>query len=80
MTEKFDPAPYDAHAADPKEAIKADKEAHARLEAGLVGTFPASDPVSEVQPSPSIHDVQEEQLSLFDRVRDFFRPKPDRVE
>ena len=28
MADKFDPAPKDKHAADPKEAQKADKEMH----------------------------------------------------
>ena len=56
MTGKFDPAPFDRHAADPKDALKADKDIHVRLEAGLMDTFPASDPVSEVQPAPSVHD------------------------
>ena len=46
MADKFDPAPKDKHAADPKEAQKADKEMHDKLNKGLEGTFPASDPVS----------------------------------
>ena len=56
MAEKFDPAPHDPHAVDPEEAVRADAEMHARLEAGLIDTFPASDPVSLAQPSPSKHD------------------------
>jgi hypothetical protein len=51
MAEKFDPAPKDKHAADPKQARKADKEMHGKLDKGLEGTFPASDPVSTVQPA-----------------------------
>lgn len=50
MTDKFNPAPIDKHADDPRAAIKADKD-HTRLEAGLEGTFPASDPVSATQPA-----------------------------
>ena len=50
MAQKFNPAPYDKHAADPKEAIEADKETHSRLEKRLEETFPASDPVSITQP------------------------------
>jgi hypothetical protein len=50
MAEKFDPAPHDKHAEDPKKAVKADKEMHSRLEKGLEDTFPASDPVSITQP------------------------------
>jgi hypothetical protein len=60
MTEKFDPAPHDKHAVDPKEAVKADKETHSRLEKGLEDTFPASDPVSATQPAKSKPDAQNE--------------------
>jgi hypothetical protein len=52
MSAKFDPAPTDKHAADPKKAAEADKK-HKELEKGLEDTFPASDPVSETQPKPS---------------------------
>jgi hypothetical protein len=55
MAEKFNPAAHDKHAADPREAARADADirTHAALEAGLIDTFPASDPVSAAQPSPS---------------------------
>jgi hypothetical protein len=53
MAEKFNPAPHDKHAADPRKAALADRATHARLEAGLIDTFPASDPVSDAQPSPT---------------------------
>jgi hypothetical protein len=56
MAEKFNPAPRDKLAADPKEAQRLDQELHAKLETGLFDTFPASDPVSVAQPSPSRHD------------------------
>ena len=49
MTQKFNPAPADKHAEDPKKAIKAD-ETKSKLEEGLKETFPASDPVSASQP------------------------------
>lgn len=52
MSAKFDPAPNDKHAVDPKAAVRADKR-HNELEKGLEDTFPASDPVSETQPKPS---------------------------
>jgi hypothetical protein len=71
MPSKFDPAPHDKHAADPKEAAKADRDMHARLEAGLVDTFPASDPVSVAQPTPSKADS--ENASLWNRLRAAFR-------
>jgi hypothetical protein len=72
MAEKFNPAAHDKHAADPREAALADQEAHAKLEAGLMDTFPASDPVSAAQPSPSKHDGREG-TSLWDKVRAVFR-------
>ena len=57
MTQKFDPAPYDKHAANPKEAIKVDLVTDAQLKDGIVGgSFPASDPLSATQPSPSKYD------------------------
>jgi hypothetical protein len=73
MAEKFDPAPHDKHAADPDEARRADEETHARLEAGLVGTFPASDPVSAAQPSPSKPDAEERGASLWAKVKAMFQ-------
>ena len=73
MAEKFNPAPHDKHAHDPREAAKADREAHAKLEAGFVDSFPASDPVSAAQPAPSKHDGDREAASLWDKVRAVFR-------
>jgi len=80
MAEKFDPAPHDKHAADPQEAARLDREHRAKLDTGLVDTFPASDPVSASQPSISRvsaepseliqHDVPEP--SLWDKVRAVF--------
>jgi hypothetical protein len=73
MAGKFDPAPRDKHAADPREAVKADRDAHAKLEAGLVDTFPASDPVSATQPTPSKADRENQNTSLWDKLRAAFR-------
>jgi hypothetical protein len=50
---KFNPAPRDKHAVDPREARAADRKAHEELEAGLEQTFPASDPISVAQPAPN---------------------------
>jgi hypothetical protein len=72
MAETFNPAAHDRHAADPREAAMADREMHAKLEAGLIDSFPASDPVSAVQPSPSKHD-RDEDPSLWDRLVSVFR-------
>jgi len=58
MVAKFNPSAHDKHAADPRQAAIADEEMHARLEAGLIDTFPASDPVSAVQPAPTSDDAE----------------------
>ncbi len=60
MSEKFNPAPADKHAADPKEALKADRDTHKELEKGLKDTFPASDPVSATQPAKSRSDAKDD--------------------
>ena len=53
MSEKFNPAPHDKHATKIRDAAAADHEMHRKLDEGLVDSFPASDPASVVQPSPS---------------------------
>jgi hypothetical protein len=73
MAEKFDPAAHDKHAADPREAARADRDTHGKLEAGLVDSFPASDPVSAAQPSPSKVDGDREGASLWDKLLAVFR-------
>jgi hypothetical protein len=72
MAEKFDPAPHDKHADDLREALAADRDTHARLETGLVDTFPASDPVSAAQPTPSKADAEADSPSLWDKVKAIF--------
>jgi hypothetical protein len=57
MSKKFDPAPADKHAEDPKQADRADKDTHDKLKKGLEGTFPASDPPSSTQPAKSKPDA-----------------------
>jgi hypothetical protein len=73
MAETFNPAAHDKHAAHPREALLADQETHAKLEAGLMDSFPASDPVSATQPAPSKHDGDRENTSLWDKVLSIFR-------
>ena len=73
MVEKFDPAPFDKHAADPKAAAAADRDMHAKLNSGLVGSFPASDPASITQPAPSVHDGhQHRKSSLWQKLLSVF--------
>src|SRR5690606_28104014 len=57
----IDLAPFDAHAVDPKEAARLDREASNNLQQGLEDSFPASDPVSLTQPAPSKHDSNRKQ-------------------
>ena len=73
MAETFDPAAHDRHAANPREAAAADRDTHTKLEAGLIDSFPASDPVSAAQPAPSKHDGDRENASLWDKVLAVFR-------
>ena len=73
MAEKFNPAAHDKHAADPREAAKADRETHTKLEAGLVDSFPASDPVSAAQPAPSKADGHVDDETLWQKLRAAFR-------
>ena len=73
MADRFDPAAHDKHAANPRQAALADRDAHARLETGLMDSFPASDPISAAQPSPSKHDGDRENASLWDRFVAIFR-------
>jgi hypothetical protein len=53
MSDKFNPAPHDKHATKARNAGAADHDKHRKLDEGLVDSFPASDPASAVQPSPS---------------------------
>ncbi len=53
MSDKFNPAPHDKHAAKTSDAVAADHDMHRMLDEGLIDSFPASDPASLVQPSPS---------------------------
>lgn len=73
MAEKFNPAAHDKHAADPREAASADRDIHAKLEAGLIDSFPASDPASAAQPASSKHDGDRENASLWDKLLAVFR-------
>jgi hypothetical protein len=83
MAEKFNPAPHDKHATDPRSAALADAEMHARLEAGLIDSFPASDPVSATLPTHSVrhhhddgnpdHDEDARDGSLWGTIKAVFR-------
>jgi hypothetical protein len=72
MAEKFDPAPHDKYAVGIKEAARADRRTREDLKAGLDGTFPASDPVSAVQPERSKHD-NDDGPSLWTKITGVFK-------
>lgn len=72
MAEKFNPAPHDKHAENPRDARIADRQMRDKLDAGLEDTFPASDPVSAAQPAPSKPDADRDP-SLWDNVMAVFR-------
>jgi hypothetical protein len=58
--------------ANRREAERLDLEMHARLEAGLIDTFPTFDPVSAPQPSPTgEHD--ERRLSFWQAMKTIFK-------
>lgn len=69
MNAKFDPAPHDKHADTPNNPAP---KVNATLEAGLAGSFPASDPVSAVQPTPSKRNESAD-TSLWHRITTLFR-------
>jgi len=57
MPEKYNPAPLDKHAVDPKQ-VRSDRN-RGKLDKGLEDTFPASDPLSSSEPSESEPDSDE---------------------
>jgi hypothetical protein len=72
MAQTFNPAPPDKLAEDPHEALAADRETHAKLETGLIDTFPASDPVAVAQPTPSKADAEADSPTLWEKVKAIF--------
>jgi hypothetical protein len=54
MAERVNFAPRDKYAADREEAERLDLETHARLEAGLMDSFPSSDPTNSTQLAPAV--------------------------
>jgi hypothetical protein len=50
MPDKYNLAPVDKHAADPRQVLRSDKNRD-KLEKDLEDTFPASDPSSSTEPS-----------------------------
>jgi hypothetical protein len=70
MAERVHFAPQDTYAADRQAAERLDLKMHARLEAGLMDSFPASDPVSATQLAPTVE--RHESPSFWQAVRNMF--------
>ena len=73
MAKKPNSAPVDKYARDLQEAERLDLEMHARLEAGLIDTSPASDPVSATQPAPPVDHQKAESPSFWQAIKTMFK-------
>jgi hypothetical protein len=73
MADKINLDPHDKHASDRMEAERLDLEMHARLEAGLIETFPESDPVSAIQPAPTVEHHKPESSSFWQVIKTIFK-------
>jgi hypothetical protein len=72
MAQKGNFTPVDKYAADRREAEGLDLEMHARLEAGLIDTSAASDPVSATQPAPTVEHQHPESPSFWQAIKTRF--------
>ena len=70
MAQKANFAPVDKRAVDRSEADRLDLEMHARLEAGLIDSFPASNAVSAAQPAPTVE--RHESQSFWQAIKKIF--------
>jgi hypothetical protein len=66
-------APLEKDAADRKEAERLDLEMHARLEAGLIDSLPASDPPSPDQPAPPVEHSSPKGPSFWQAIKTMFQ-------
>ena len=73
MAEKVNLAPLDKYALNREEAERFDLAMHARLEAGLIDTFPASDPVGAAQPAPTVERHKHESPSFWQAIKTMFK-------
>ncbi|MBR1157392.1 hypothetical protein [Bradyrhizobium sp. JYMT SZCCT0428] len=71
MAQKATLTPVGKH--DRREAERLDLEMHARLEAGLIDTPPASGPVSATQPAPTVEHQHREGLSFWQAIKTRFK-------
>ena len=72
MAQKGNFTPVDQYAADRREE-GLDLEMHARLEAGLIDTYPASDAVNATQPAPTVEHQHPESPSFWQAIKTRFK-------
>jgi hypothetical protein len=73
MAQKANFTPVDKYESDRGEAERLDLEKQARLEAGLIDTFPASDPVSATQSAPAVEHPHREGPSFWQAIKTMFK-------
>jgi hypothetical protein len=73
MAQKASFTPVDKYESDRREAERLDLEMHARLEAGLIDTLPASDPVGDTQPAPPVEHQDRESPSFWQAIKTMFK-------
>jgi hypothetical protein len=73
MAQKTNFTPVDKYESDRREAERLDPGRHARLEAGLIDTVPASDPVSATQPAPTVEHQHRESPSFWQAIKTMFK-------
>jgi hypothetical protein len=73
MAQKTNFTPVDKYAPDRREAERLDLETQARLEAGLIDTSKASEPVSATQPAPAVEHQHPESPSFWQAIKTRFK-------
>jgi hypothetical protein len=73
MAQKANFTPVDKYESDRREAERLDFEKHARLEADLIDTFPASDPVSATQSALTVEHPHREGPSFWQAIKTMFK-------
>ena len=73
MAQKINFTSGDKYAPDCREAERLDLEMKARLEAGLIDTSLASDPVSATQPAPTVEHQHPESPSFWQAIKTMFK-------
>ncbi|WP_029586007.1 hypothetical protein [Bradyrhizobium sp. URHD0069] len=72
MAQKANLTPLDKYEPDRRQAERLDPDKHARLEAGLIDTLPASEPCA-VQPAPTVEHPHREGPSFWQAIKTMFK-------